>query len=57
MIPTPGERCQDHGSWAKSRSLSIRYWHKADIDLTLNMSAFGGKADIPDPLSMSANDP
>ena len=24
---------------------------------TLSMSAFGGKADIPDPLLMSANDP
>ena len=29
----------------------VRLWHIADIDLTLNMSAFGGKADIPDPLS------
>ena len=26
--------------------LNVRYWHKADIELTLNMSAFGGKADM-----------
>jgi len=26
----------------------VRYWHLADIDATLTMSAFGGKADIAD---------
>ena len=47
MIPTPGERCQDHGSWAKSRSLSIRYWHKADIDLDAEHVRFRGQGGYP----------
>ena len=25
---------------------NVRYWHKADIACALQMSAFGGKADI-----------
>jgi hypothetical protein len=28
------------------RSTDVRFWHKADITTLLNMSAFGGKADI-----------
>ena len=31
--------------------LGICFWHKADIDFGADMSAFGGKADIPDRLA------
>ena len=36
----------------------VRYWHIADIDCALHMSAFGGKADMTFmQLHMSAYDP
>ena len=37
--------------------LNVRYWHLADIDSALHMSALGGKADMTFALHMSAFDP
>jgi hypothetical protein len=38
-------------------SPDVCYWHLADIGAGLNMSAFEGKADLPDPSSDAVNDP
>ena len=46
--------CPFFTRWLESRRLAfanVRLWHIADIDAALSMSAFGGKADIPDPRS------
>ena len=37
--------------------LDVRFWHLADVDAALRMSALRGKADIATRLQMSANDP
>src|SRR5215467_12162445 len=47
------ERCREptpvnphYAALATYKAAHVRFWHKADIQLPLGMSAFGGKADI-----------
>ena len=42
---------------SKGRWLAYRYWHKADIRSCTAHVRFGGKADMPFALHMSAYDP
>ena len=41
----PGQ-CTEDFCLVRALFLNVRYWHKADIRLCTQMSAFGGKADI-----------
>ena len=44
-VSRPSQLAASHAT--SNHDCNVRYWHKADMGCALQMSAFGGKADMP----------